>query len=77
MYRDTKKLANANRQLETDKIKLSFNANDIKYIIINDDNQINNMIEELGDIKGSRYDSKTVDRLVSRIITVKQIKNDF
>ena len=77
MYLNTEELAKANRELETDGIKLSFNANDIKYIIINDDNQINNVIKELRDIKGSRYDRKTVDRLTSRIINIKQIRNDF
>ena len=77
MYLNTAELAKANHKLETDEVKLSFNANDIKYIIIKDDNQINNMIEELRGIKGSRYDSKTVDRLVSRIITVEQIQKDF
>ena len=77
IYRNPVELANANRQLEMDKTKLSFNANDIKYIIINDEGQINNMVEALRYIKGSRYDSNTIDRLTSRIITVKQIENDF
>ncbi len=77
MYLNTEELAKANRKLETDETRLSFDANDIKYIIIEDEDQINGMIEELRDIKGSRYDRKTVDRLTSRIITVKQIRNDF
>jgi len=77
IHRNPVELANANRKLETDKTRLSFNANDIKYIIINDERQINNMVEALRYIKGSRYDSNTIDRLTSRIITVKQIQNDF
>lgn len=77
IYRNSVELANANRKLETDETKLSFNADDIKYIIINNEGQINKMVEELRYIKGSRYDGKTVDRLTSRIITVKQIQNDF
>ncbi|MFC1984007.1 abortive infection system antitoxin AbiGi family protein [Chloroflexota bacterium] len=77
MYLNTEVLAKANSKLETDELKLSFHANDIKYIIINNDSQINNMVKELRDIKGSRYDRETVDRLMSRIITVKQIQNDF
>ena len=77
IYQNQVKLANANRKLETDKTKLSFNANDIKYIIINEEGQINNMVKELRNIKGARYDNDTIDRLISRIITVKQIENDF
>lgn len=77
IYQNQVKLANANRKLETDKTRLSFNANDIKYIIINEEGQINNMVKELRNIKGDRYDNDTIDRLISRIITVKQIENDF
>ncbi|MFC2066131.1 abortive infection system antitoxin AbiGi family protein [Chloroflexota bacterium] len=77
IYQNQVKLANANRKLEKDKTKLSFNANDIKYIIINEEGQINNMVKELRNIKGDRYDNDTIDRLISRIITVKQIENDF
>ena len=77
IYRNTEELANANRKLETDKTRLSFNANDIKYIIINGEDQINHMVEALRAIKGRKYDSRTVDRLTSRIITVRQIRNDF
>jgi len=77
MYRDPVRLANANRKLETDKTRLSFNANDIKYIIIDNESQINDMIKAVRNLKSNRYDGNTVDRLTSRIITVKQIKNDF
>ncbi|MFC2004566.1 abortive infection system antitoxin AbiGi family protein [Chloroflexota bacterium] len=66
IYRNPVELANANRKLETYRTRLSFNANDVKYIIINYEGQINSMVEALRDIKGSRYDSKTVDRLTSR-----------
>lgn len=76
-YMNSKELADANRKLEMEPTRLSFQADDIKYVIISEENQINQMIEKLRDIKGSRYDKDTVDRLVSRIITVKQIKNDF
>ena len=47
-------------------------------IIIRDEGQINPMVEKLRDIKGGRgYDPNTIDRLTSRIITIKQIRNDF
>lgn len=77
IYRNTEELANANRKLETDETKLSFNADDIKYVIINGENQINKMVDALRQIKGDRYDSGTIDRLTSRIITAKQIQDDF
>ena len=77
LYQSHVWLTNENRKLETDRTKLSFNANDIKYIIINEEDQINNMVKELRNIKGDRYDNDTIDRLISRIITVKQIENDF
>jgi hypothetical protein len=77
VYRNTEELKKANRKLEIDLIKLSFNADDIKYVIIKEEKEINKMVNSLRDIKGSRYDSDTLDRLISRIITVKQIQDDF
>ena len=57
----------------------AFGADDIKYIIISDENEINGMVRDLRNIKGAihKYDEDTVDRLTSRIITVKQIRSDF
>jgi len=77
IYRQPGNLADANKKLETDETRLSFDADDIKYIIIEEERQINEMIRKLRRIKGSRYDRDTVDRLASRIITVKQIESDF
>lgn len=77
MYQQPEKLADANKELERDETRLSFNADDIKYIIIDKEREINEMIKELRVIKGMRYNSDTIDRLASRIITVKQIENDF
>lgn len=77
VYKQPEKLADANKKLETDETRLPFKADDIKYIIIDEERQINEMIGKLRDIKGSRYDSDTIDRLASRIITVKQIESDF
>ena len=70
-------LAAANKKLETNETRLLFDADDIKYIIVEEESQINEMIRILRRIKGSRYDRDTVNRIVSRIITVKQIENDF
>lgn len=58
------------------KIKLTFEANDIAYIILNQDNEISELIEFLRKTfkKSSLED---VDILITRIITVSQIYNDF
>lgn len=77
MYLNQTALREANDKLGMEATKLSFNAEDIKYIIIEDEDQINIMIKRVRDIKGSRYDEDTVDKLASRIITVRQIKEDF
>ena len=77
IYLQPRKLKAANKKLERDETRLSFTADDIKYIIIDKESEINEMIRELRVIKGSKYDLDTIERMVSRIITVKQIENDF
>lgn len=77
MYRQSKKLKDANKKLERDETRLAFDADDIKYIIIDKESEINEMIGKLKAIKGSKYNFDTVERLASRIITVKQIEEDF
>lgn len=76
IYLNQKALREANHKLEMEATRLSFNADDIKYIIIKGEDQINIMITRIRDIKGSRYNKDTVDKLVSRIITVRQLKED-
>lgn len=78
-YMDPQELASANSKFETEKSRLAFEADDIKYIIISDENEIDAMVGDLRNIKGKihKYDEDTVDRLTTRIITVKQIKSDF
>lgn len=57
---------------------LSFKPNDIKYIIIENERQRLSMIEAIETIKGGLFsDNKTVRMLASRIITSKQISEDF
>lgn len=57
-------------------IKLSFEPNDISYIIVNKENEIFPMINELKNING-KYNNQTLEILKSRIITCDQIFNDF
>jgi hypothetical protein len=58
-----------------DHIRLSFKPNDIKYLIIDNDEEIIELIRHLRDVK-SPFDQDTVDRLSSRILTAEQIHND-
>jgi len=57
-------------------LKLSFEPEDIKYLFVENEDDIIELINHL-DYAKSRYDSVTRKRLVSRILTVEQIKNDF
>ncbi len=66
---------NANR-IVAKHYKLTFNPNDINYLIIDNDSEIDGFIERIEEIK-NRYDSRTIKRLTSRIITKNQILNDF
>lgn len=56
--------------------KLTFEPDDIKYIIVKNDDEIKNMVNALKDIK-SKFEPSIVEKLTTRIITSEQIKNDF
>lgn len=57
-------------------LRLPFQAEDIKYIIIKRDNQISGLIKYLEKVKVGKYDENTIHRLKSRILTAEQIYND-
>ena len=59
------------------KMKLGFHANEIKYIIINSDEEIHEFIRHLKDVKGDKYSMNDVEKLTTRIITADQIKTDL
>ncbi len=56
--------------------KLIFTPNDIKYIILQDETEIDEMIREIPLIK-AKFDEDSIKRLISRILTYEQIKYDF
>lgn len=58
-------------------LKLEFEPNDIKYIIINDDSEIAEFIEHLRRAKGKKYTFHDIERLTTRILTAEQIKVDM
>jgi Putative abortive phage resistance protein AbiGi, antitoxin len=66
---------NTNNHLKD--LRLKFEPNDIKYIIINDDSEISEFINHLKNAKGKNYYYHDVERLTTRIITSEQIKSDI
>ncbi|MGK0256413.1 MAG: hypothetical protein ACI81I_001030 [Arcobacteraceae bacterium] len=56
---------------------LDFEPNDIKYIIVEQETEIQEFISFLKDKKGNKFPYHDIERLTTRIITVDQIKNDF
>ena len=56
-------------------LRLNFQPDDIKYLIVEKDTDINNLISHLRQVKG-RFSFDTVDRLASRILTYEQIEKD-
>lgn len=65
----------ANEVLEED-YSLNFQPDDIKYIIVENEDQILSIIKAVERIKG-KFDSDTLKRLTSRILTKQQIIEDF
>lgn len=61
---------------EISHIRLPFQPEDIKYLIVERDEDILDLIRHL-DIAKQRFDPNTKKRLTSRILTLDQIKNDF
>lgn len=57
-------------------LTLSFEPDDIQYLIVANDNEINELITHLEEVKG-RFDLQTRLRLTSRILTIDQIQNDI
>lgn len=64
-----------NKKLE--KYKLNFNLDDVKYIIVENDNDILNLIKKLRLLNSKNYTKNEIDLLITKIITVKKIKEDF
>ncbi|WP_152632318.1 abortive infection system antitoxin AbiGi family protein [Aliarcobacter butzleri] len=56
---------------------LTFEPEDIQYIIIKDEEEISEFLQVLRNAKGKNYSLHDVERLMTRIITVEQINNDF
>ncbi|QWV92081.1 hypothetical protein KP004_12710 [Geomonas oryzisoli] len=58
-------------------LRLTFEPNDIKYIIINDEDEIGEFIDHLRHTKGNKYSLHDIERLTTRILTSAQIEQDI
>jgi len=58
-------------------LRLTFDPNDIKYIIIRDDSEISEFIHYLRNAKGNKYSYHDIERLTTRIFTAEQIIGDI
>jgi hypothetical protein len=58
-------------------LRLEFTPDDISYIFINNEDEINDFIDVLRNTKGSKYTQQQVERLMTRIFTTEQIKTDI
>jgi len=59
------------------RIKLDFEPNDIKYIIIENDAEISEIVDLLRKAKGNTYSYNDIERLMTRILTTEQIVSDI
>lgn len=64
-----------NNKLQNER--LYFNANEILYIIVKEEKEINDIINYIKTVKGVNYSSHDIDRLTTRILSCERIMNDF
>lgn len=60
-----------------EQIKLKFAPANIRYIIVEKEHEILEMVDYLHYVKSPKYDEDSIKILTSRIITSEQIKKDF
>lgn len=58
-------------------MRLEFEPNDVKYIIIKNDTEISEFVEHLRRAKGKTYSHDDIERLTTRLLTSEQIHNDI
>jgi Putative abortive phage resistance protein AbiGi, antitoxin len=58
-------------------VRLEFEPEDVKYIIVDKDDEIHEFIEHLDRTFGAVHSKRTVELLTTRILTANQIRTDF
>lgn len=65
-----------NRETDFENFKLHFTPDDIKYLIVESESEIDDLITQLKRVKGG-FEELKVDRLISKVLTTEQIEQDF
>jgi Putative abortive phage resistance protein AbiGi, antitoxin len=63
--------------IDTGTLRLSFQPNDIKFIIVRDESEILKMVDKVINIKREKFSYKDVQILTTRIISMESIKENF
>jgi len=74
-FKDTKFKDEQTLKLKSKKI--SFEPNDIKYIVVESEHEILDMYHKINQIKSPKYSSDDVMKLQTRIISMEHIRDDF
>lgn len=64
-------------ELNVSELTLDFEPNDVRYIFIENDEEISEFIDHLRKAKGKTYTQDDIERLGTRILTTQQIKDDI
>lgn len=74
-YDTNAKKRTANSKLNAER--LYFNANQILYVIVKDESEIEEIIAHIRHVKGKNYTMHEIDRLTTRILSCERIIKDF
>jgi hypothetical protein len=74
-YDTTAKKRTVNSKLSAQR--LYFNANQILYVIVKEESEIEEIIAHIRHVKGKNYTMHEIDRLTTRILSCERIINDF
>ena len=74
-YNTPTKKRKENKKLVNER--LYFDANEILYVIVKKESEINEIINHIRNVKGMNYTMEEVERLMTRILSYERIINDF
>lgn len=74
-FKDSVLLENENRKMVNYRLK--FSVKDVKYIFVENENEIDILINKLRMIKSTIYNERDIELLATKIITTRQIVEDF
>jgi len=74
-YDTNEKKKKANEKLQNER--LTFDANQILYIFVKYDKEIEGIIKHIRNVKGEKYSMNELERLTTRILSFERIVHDF